>query len=134
MNIITYLRGKRKWKITVRMILLVWCEVSNKTTPMNIANNYVTGCNWILENWPNRQTRIISFLWITTFVHYLCTVLLQNLVNWSAFLKQILPTLWSHSWAHRGHQVAGICKHSAWSWPQCQWDISYTPLTFLGLY
>ena len=45
------------------------------------------------------------------FVHYTYTVLLPGLVDWSAFLEQVLPTLYIQDWdngIHGGYYMEGM--------------------------
>ena len=53
-------------------------------------------CDWVLESWPNLSISLAQL--IATLIHYLCTVALTVLADWSAFLKLALPTIWSHNW------------------------------------
>ena len=48
---------------------------------------------------------------IVTLTHCLCTVALTGLADWSAFLKLVLLTMWSHNWdseAYGGHHMGGM--------------------------
>ena len=48
---------------------------------------------------------------IDTLIHYLCTVALTGLADWSAFLELVLLTMWSHKWddgAYGGHYMEGM--------------------------
>ena len=44
-------------------------------------------------------------------MHYLCTVPLQAITIWFAFLEKIIPSLLSHDYdnrPHGGHQIGGM--------------------------
>ena len=72
-------------------------------------------CDWILENRPNCHTGPIPFYWpmqlMATLIHYTFTLPLSGLVDWSAFLERLLPTLYIHDWdngTHGGRYMEGM--------------------------
>ena len=71
----------------------MWLDLQNPTIMSHLAN-----C-------------IVLAQLIATLIHYPCTVVLMGLVNWSAFLELVLPTMWSHDWdngTHGGHHMGGM--------------------------
>ena len=69
---------------------------------------HATCYNWVVKLTEMSHLANCTFLaqLIATLIHYPCTVAIPGLAAWSAFLEQILPTMWSHDWdngTHGGH-------------------------------
>ena len=66
---------------------------------------------WKLTELSHSAYSILLAQLIATLIHYPCTVALTGLTDWSAFLKTVLLTIWSHIWdngAHQGHHMGGM--------------------------
>ena len=76
----------------------MWLDLQKPTVMSNLANCIVLA--------PRRLAQLIA-----TLVHY-PRIVLMGLVDWSAFLELVLPTMWGHNWdngSHRGHSLDGRC-------------------------
>ena len=73
---------------------------------------------------------------MATLVHYTYTVQLPGLMDWSAFLERVLPTLWIHDWDNGQMGPMEGTTWKAWVWNSSQWwgDVSYAIKACLGLW
>ena len=87
---------------TVNIIIIVYSTVLNRSIPRmwldmgkstEMYMSYLACC-------------ILLAQLIATVMHYLWTTALTGLADLSAFVEQVLPTMWSYDWdngAHGGH-------------------------------
>ena len=74
----------------------IFCNYNSYTMYCNCCGLETSSKKYVTGFWKTNQIVTVTHLLaqlMATLIHYTCTVPLPGLVNWSAFLEQVLPTL-----------------------------------------